>query len=114
MLRPFLRRRTILLSALIVLIVSYCTVALVTSRWLAPERFDLTADGLYTLSPGTRQIIDNAHRPLWLTLYFSQHATRDLPQLRSYEQRVNEMLQEMVARSHGRIHLQVEIGRAHV
>ena len=107
MLRPFLRRRTILLSALIVLIVSYCTVALITSRWLAPERFDLTADGLYTLSPGTRQIIDNAHRPLWLTLYFSQHATRDLPQLRSYEQRVNEMLQEMVARSHGRIHLQV-------
>ncbi len=107
MARLHLRRRTILLSALIVLIVSYGTIALVTSRWLAPERFDLTADGLYTLSPGTRQIIDGAHRPLWLTLYFSQHATRDLPQLRSYEQRVNEMLQEMVARSHGRIRLQV-------
>lgn len=105
--RQFFRRRTILFSALLVLIVSYCAVTLVTSRWLAPERFDLTTDGLYTLSPGTRQIIDNAHRPLWLTLYFSQHATRDLPQLRSYEQRVNEMLQEMVARSHGRIHLQV-------
>jgi ABC-type uncharacterized transport system involved in gliding motility auxiliary subunit len=107
MARLHLRRRTILLSALIVLIFSYGTIALVTSRWLAPERFDLTADGLYTLSPGTRQIIDSAHRPLWLTLYFSQHATRDLPQLRSYEQRVNEMLQEMVARSHGRIRLQV-------
>jgi gliding motility-associatede transport system auxiliary component len=107
MAHSFLRRRTLLLSALIVLIVSYGTIALVASRWLAPERFDLTADGLYTLSPGTRQIIDSAHRPLWLTLYFSQHATRDLPQLRSYEQRVNEMLQEMVARSHGRIHLQV-------
>lgn len=105
--RQFFRRRTILFSGLLVLIVSYCAVTLVTSRWLAPERFDLTTDGLYTLSPGTRQIIDNAHRPLWLTLYFSQHATRDLPQLRSYEQRVNEMLQEMVARSHGRIHLQV-------
>ena len=107
MARLHLRRRTILLSALIALIFSYGTIALVTSRWLAPERFDLTADGLYTLSPGTRQIIDSAHRPLWLTLYFSQHATRDLPQLRSYEQRVNEMLQEMVARSHGRIRLQV-------
>ncbi|GLQ45302.1 hypothetical protein GCM10007862_03530 [Dyella lipolytica] len=107
MAHSFLRRRTLLLSALIVLIVSYGAITLVASRWLVPERFDLTADGLYTLSPGTRQIIDSAHRPLWLTLYFSQHATRDLPQLRSYEQRVNEMLQEMVARSHGRIHLQV-------
>ncbi len=40
-------------------------------------------------------------------MYFSEHATRDLPQLRSYEQRVREMLQEMVARSHGRIRLQI-------
>ncbi|GGA07004.1 GldG family protein [Dyella caseinilytica] len=107
MARLTLRRRTVLFSALIVLIVSYCSLALVTSRWLEPERFDLTTDHLYTLSPGTRQIIDNVHRPLWLTLYFSQHATKDMPQLRSYEQRVAEMLQEMVARSHGRIRLQI-------
>ncbi|QAU25379.1 ABC transporter [Dyella sp. M7H15-1] len=107
MVRLTLRRRTILFGALIALIIAYCSLALVTSRWLAPERFDLTTDGLYTLSPGTRQIIDSAHRPLWLTLYFSQHATKDLPQLRSYEQRVAEMLQEMVARSHGHIRLQI-------
>lgn len=102
-----LRRRTVLFSGLIALVAAYCSVALLTSRWLTPERFDLTADGLYTLSPGTRQIVDGVDRPLWLTLYFSQHATRDLPQLRSYEQRVAEMLQEIVARSHGRIRLQI-------
>lgn len=102
-----LHRRTILLSGLIALILAYCSLTLITSRWLAPERFDLTRDRLYTLSPGTRQIVDNVNRPLWLTLYFSQHATKDLPQVRSYEQRVAEMLQEIVARSHGRIHLQI-------
>ncbi|GLQ97194.1 GldG family protein [Dyella mobilis] len=107
MARFVLRRRTILVSALVALAVAYCSLTLVTSRWLAPERFDLTADHLYTLSPGTRQIVDGIHRPLWLTLYFSQHATKDMPQLRSYEQRVAEMLQEMVARSHGRIRLQI-------
>ncbi|GLQ92094.1 Gldg family protein [Dyella acidisoli] len=102
-----LRRRTILLSGLLALIVAYCSITLITSRWLAPERFDLTQDRLYTLAPGTRQIVDNVDRPLWLTLYFSQHATKDLPTLRSYEQRVAEMLQEIVARSHGRIRLQI-------
>ena len=102
-----LRRRTILLSGLLALIVAYCGIALITSRWLSPERVDLTQDRLYTLSPGTRQIVDGVNRPLWLTLYFSQHATKDLPTLRSYEQRVAEMLQEIVARSHGRIHLQI-------
>lgn len=107
MARLSLRRRTVLLSALVLLIVAYCTATLVTSRWLTMGRFDLTADGLYTLSPGTKQIIGGAARPLWLTLYFSQHATKDLPQVRSYEQRVAEMLQEMVAQSRGRIHLQI-------
>ena len=102
-----LRRRTVLISGLLALIVVYCSLTLVTSRWLAPERFDLTQDRLYTLSPGTRQIVDSVDRPLWLTLYFSQHATKDLPTLRSYEQRVAEMLQEIVARSHGRIRLQI-------
>lgn len=105
MARLSLRRRTILLSALVVLIVSYCAAIMVVSRWSWLGRFDLTTDRLYTLSPGTQQIIDGANRPLWLTLYFSQHATKDLPQVRSYEQRVAEMLQEIVSRSHGRIHL---------
>lgn len=102
-----LRRRTVLFSGLIALVAIYCSVALLTSRWLAPERFDLTQDRLYTLSPGTRQIVDSVDRPLWLTLYFSQHATKDMPTLRSYDQRVAEMLQEIVARSHGRIRLQI-------
>ena len=102
-----LRRRTVLLSGLLALIVAYCSITLITSRWLSPQRFDLTQDRLYTLSPGTRQIVDSVNRPLWLTLYFSQHATKDLPTLRSYEQRVAEMLQEIVARSHGRIRLQI-------
>lgn len=107
MARLLLRRRTILLSAVVLLIVAYCTATLVTSRWLTMGRFDLTTDGLYTLSPGTKQVIGGAERPLWLTLYFSQHATKDLPLVRSYEQRVAEMLQEIVAQSRGRIRLQI-------
>ncbi|MDO1529944.1 Gldg family protein [Fulvimonas sp. R45] len=101
------RRRTALVAALVLLALAWAALVLTTSRWLGPARVDLTTDHLYTLAPGTRQIIDGLRRPLRLTLYFSEHATRDLPQLRSYEQRVNEMLQEMVSRSHGRIRLRV-------
>jgi ABC-type uncharacterized transport system involved in gliding motility auxiliary subunit len=100
-------RGTAVFLALVLLAVAYVVLVLGSSRWMGPARVDLTTDRLYTLTPGTKQIIDKLHRPLRLTLYFSGHATRDLPQLRSYEQRVNEMLQEMVARSHGRIRLRV-------
>ena len=100
-------RRTMLYASLMLLLVIFVPLIVVSSRWLHATRIDLTTDQLYTLTPGTLHIADTLQRPLRLTLYFSDHATRDLPQLRSYEQRVNEMLQEIVARSHGRIRLQV-------
>ncbi|BBD79645.1 GldG family protein [Aerosticca soli] len=102
-----LLRRPFLYLALVALIFAYVALALASSHWLRLRRVDLTADQLYTLTPGTVQIIDGLHRPLQLTLYFSAHATRDLPQLRSYAQRVRELLEEMTARSHGRIRLAV-------
>ncbi|WP_250628039.1 Gldg family protein [Pinirhizobacter soli] len=89
------------LAALFVLVV------LGSARTMRTARMDLTADHLYTLTPGTLNIIDSVEQPIQLTVYFSDHATRNLPQIRSYEQRVREMLREVTARSHGRIRLRV-------
>ena len=102
-----LTRRAVLYAGLVLLVLVFVPLIVASSRWLHASRIDLTTDQLYTLTPGTLHIVDTLQRPLRLTLYFSDHATRDLPQLRSYEQRVREMLQEMVARSHGRIRLQI-------
>jgi ABC-type uncharacterized transport system involved in gliding motility auxiliary subunit len=102
-----LARSSWLYAGLVALVLVLVPLVVASSRWLHATRIDLTADQLYTLTPGTRHIVDSLQRPLQLTLYFSEHATRDLPKLRSYERRVNEMLQEMVARSHGRIRLRV-------
>jgi len=99
-------RRAVLLAMLALLAIVFVVIVLGSSRWRM-GRIDLTSDKLYTLTPGTVHIVDGLHAPLRLTLYFSSHATRDLPQLRSYEQRVAEMLQEMVARAHGRLRLQI-------
>ncbi|WEN14432.1 Gldg family protein [Rhodanobacter sp. AS-Z3] len=102
-----LNRRGLLYLALVLLVLVFVPLIVASSRWLHASRIDLTSDKLYTLTPGTLHIVDDLQRPLRLTLYFSEHATRDLPQLRSYEQRVREMLQEMVARSRGHIRLQI-------
>ncbi|KGI78375.1 ABC transporter [Oleiagrimonas soli] len=92
---------------LVALAALFIAIVFSSTLWMRGVRVDLTSDHLYSLSPGTQQILDGLHRPVRLTLYFSRHATRDLPQLRSYEQRVRELLQEMVMRSHGRVHLSV-------
>ncbi len=102
-----LSRRATLYGWLLVLVLVFVPLIVASSRWSHAPRIDLTADQLYTLTPGTLQIVGTLQRPLRLTLYFSEHAARDLPQLRSYEQRVREMLQEMAARAHGRVQLRV-------
>ena len=100
-------RRAVIYAALALLIVLTVSLIVSSGHWLRARRIDLTADHLYTLSPGTVQIVDGLQRQLKLTLYFSDHATRDLPMLRSYEQRVRDLLQEIAARSRGRVQLSV-------
>ena len=98
----FLRRAWVLLPLLAVV---YVLAVLGSSRWLDGAQVDLTQDRMYTLSPGTRDIIGQIRQPVDLTLYFSDRASRGLPQLRAYHQRVVEMLEEVVRAGHGRVHL---------
>ncbi|HEX7348290.1 MAG TPA: GldG family protein [Rhodanobacteraceae bacterium] len=97
------RRRLWLVLPL--LAAAYVLLVLGASRWLGSDRIDLTHDHLYTLSPGTRAIVANLRQPLDLTLYFSDRASHDLPQLRAYHQHVVHMLEQIVRQSHGRVHL---------
>ena len=87
-----------------VLAAVYVLLVLGSSRWLDGERIDLTRDHLYTLSPGTLDIIDHLQQPLDVTLYFSDRASHGLPQMRAYHQRVVDMLGEIVRHAHGRVH----------
>ncbi|TCV91848.1 ABC-type uncharacterized transport system involved in gliding motility auxiliary subunit [Luteibacter rhizovicinus] len=93
--------------ALVGIALAFLLVVAISARTLRTARVDLTGDKIYTLTPGTTRIVDSLERPLTLTLYFSEHASRDLAQLRSYEQRVHEMLREVAVRGHGRIRLRV-------
>lgn len=70
-------------------------------------RVDLTESRMYTVSAGTREIIDSIEEPIDLYFFFSDKATRDVAPLRSYARRVRELLEEYARRADGRIRLQV-------
>lgn len=65
--------------------------------------FDLTENRLHTLSDGTLKIMQEVDKPITLTLYYSESATRDLPQFRVYSQRVRELLESISGKSNGKI-----------
>ncbi|MCH2357291.1 MAG: GldG family protein, partial [Pseudomonadales bacterium] len=70
-------------------------------------RIDLTEDNLYSLSDGTRNIVASLEHPIELMFFYSDSAIEDLPQIRSYGTRVQELLREIVSASNGRLSMSV-------
>ncbi len=93
--------------ALLALALLFIALVVLTGNLFRGARLDLTQHRLYTLTDGTKAILGKLDEPVNLTYYYSDHAARDLPQLRTYAGRVRELLEEMAARSGGKLRLAV-------
>ena len=93
-------------SALAVLAVLFVVLTMLSGIVFQGWRLDLTENNAYTLSEGTRSIVQSLDQPLRLRLYFSDSASEDLPQIRSYADRVWELMQELAAQSSGMVELE--------
>lgn len=82
------------MASLVLLLVLFVTISMLSSSFLRGMRLDLTENRLYTLSEGTHNILKNLQEPINLYLFFSEGASSDLPQIRSYARRVDEMVEE--------------------
>jgi ABC-type uncharacterized transport system involved in gliding motility auxiliary subunit len=102
-----INRKALSGTALVVLAVLFVAVMLLVNVVFRGARADLTQNHLYTLSEGTKKIINSIDEPINLYLYFSDKGSQDLPQLRTYYTRVREMLEEMTSRSGGKIKLEL-------
>ncbi|NCF61490.1 MAG: hypothetical protein GWP58_01445 [Gammaproteobacteria bacterium] len=94
------------LGSLVLLLVLFVVLSMLSANLLKGMRFDLTENKLYTLSEGSRNILENLQEPVTLYLFFSQDASSDLPQIRSYAKRVDELVDEFVNHSGGKLVLQ--------
>ena len=56
-------------------------------------QLDFTEQKLYTLSDGTQQLLSELQEPVSLQYFYSNKASRDVPMLRHYAQRVEELLE---------------------
>lgn len=70
-------------------------------------RLDLTENGLYTLSKGTKTTIRTITEPIDVTFFYSRAMAQNYPAIRAYGARVREMLQGYAARSGGRLRLEI-------
>ena len=82
------------------------SVNIVSARFFA-ARVDLTAERLYTLSPGTLRTLAKIDEPITLRFYYSARLGNEVPAYGVYAQRVRELLDQYVAAAHGKIRLEV-------
>jgi len=95
-------------GGLIALAIAFLAVVMLANVGLRGIRLDLTQNKLYTLSPGTTEVVRQLREPVNLVFYFSRDtATKQSPLLLPYATRVRELLEEVAARSNGKVRLRV-------
>jgi ABC-type uncharacterized transport system involved in gliding motility auxiliary subunit len=95
-------------GGLVALAVLFLAVVMLSNVGLRSMRVDLTQNRLYTLSRGTQQVLAELKEPVNLYFYFSREAAaKQAPLLMPYATRVREFLEELAARSNGKIHLRI-------
>ncbi len=73
---------------------------------LAYVHVDLTQNRIYTLAPGTRQILRGLKEPITLRLFYSRMLGSTVPVYGAYADHVREMLEEYAAVSDGKVKLE--------
>jgi gliding motility-associatede transport system auxiliary component len=99
-------RRTTAWVALACIALILVSVNVIAGRFLR-LRLDLTAEHLYTLSPGTLRTLANIGEPITLRFYYSRKLGDTAPAYGVYERQVRELLDQYVAAAQGKLRLEV-------
>jgi len=94
-------------SSLLIVVLVFIAAVIITNQLFRGWRVDFTENNLYTLSDGTERILESIPEPINLYFYYSDQATTGIPSLRSYANRVREMLQEFEDAADGNIRLSI-------
>ena len=100
-------QRSLNATSLVLLGLAFIAAVIVSNQLFKGVRIDLTDNNLYTLSDGTKRIVEKIDEPINLHFYFSDKATENIPSLRSYANRVRELLEELEDEADGKITLSV-------
>ena len=88
------KRRLAALSAIVLGAVVFVGVNTAANVFFRSARADLTDNGLYTLSDGTKNILKKLNEPITLRFYFSSDVAANFPTVRAYAERIRDLLAE--------------------
>jgi ABC-type uncharacterized transport system involved in gliding motility auxiliary subunit len=82
-------------------------VNMLADRLLPRTSLDLTENRLYTLSAGTKQVLEGLQDPVTLRLFYSRRLGAAVPVYGAYAERVRAMLAEYASVSRGKVRIEL-------
>ena len=98
-----LSRRTYAWSALVLAVLLFAGFNIFVVNVFTSARLDLTQNGQFSLSDGTRRILADLKEPVTLKFYYSREVGARFASTESYSGRVRDLLGEYVALARGKI-----------
>jgi ABC-type uncharacterized transport system involved in gliding motility auxiliary subunit len=92
--------------ALTLAAIMFAGINIFSANVLTNERLDLTENGSYTISDGTRATIAKLPEPVTLKFYYSKNTAAEYAATVAYAKRVRDLLGQYASLSHGKIILQ--------
>ncbi|MDA0261684.1 MAG: Gldg family protein [Proteobacteria bacterium] len=100
-------RRVLTVSGIIVALVLFLAINVLATASLRTARVDLTENALFTLSPGTVEVLEGIDEPVTLRLFISNQLTHGNPLFARYADRVRELLETYEKLSNGKLNLEI-------
>ncbi|MDA9632546.1 GldG family protein, partial [Alphaproteobacteria bacterium] len=88
-------------------ILIFFSINIITNNILSSARVDFTENKLYSLSNGTISLLKDLKEPIHIRLFVSSNLVKDVPQLSTYANRVETILQTYSNISNGKITLEI-------
>lgn len=104
-LMAFISKRSTL--QLLIAVLVFLSATVIGDRFFRSVRLDLTNEGLYSLSEGTKELLASYDEPITLDYYFSKTQAAPFPQLLAYGKRVEDLLRAFQAQNAANIQLSI-------
>lgn len=93
--------------SLLLLVIVFFALVFVNNQLLSSARLDLTENQVYSLSKGSKQVLQEIDEPINLYFFFSDKAAKNMTSLRNYANRIESLLTEYETFANGKLKLQV-------
>ena len=102
-----IKSKNIIKLSVFLSILIFFSINVITNNIFSSARVDFTENKLYSLSNGTISLLKDIKEPIHIRLFVSSNLVKDVPQLSTYANRVETILQTYSNISNGKITLEI-------